>query len=278
MATKGIKCLFPVRDRRSELSESKFSCPFLKKNGKECKVLQKFRNLKDHCRHMHGCEISIRCMVQQCRWKCHVSLRCLTSHRDNLDNHGALTVGGCEDLDATCKIVPYVEEDHGTLNEHTAACAVAKLELKKYTGKVLKRADRAKAKAVAAWKEKALAKYVACWEVELAPELAIVRASRLKRKYTPTESELPLNKRLSSRDVEETVVAEPAVAGAAPILSPGKVNLASFKSKLGQLVPNRQNHIEWADFDALLKAHNMQISRPSAQLGSGEDQVKVVEK
>ena len=74
------------------------------------------------------------------------------------------------------------------------------------------------------------------------------------------------------------MVAEPAVAGAAPILSPRKVNLASLKSKLGQLAPNRQNHIEWADFDALLKAHNMQRSRPSAQLGSGEDQVKVAEK
>ena len=57
------------------------------------------------------------------------------------------------------------------------------------------------------------------------------------------------------------MVAEPAVAGAAPILSPRKVNLTSFKSELGQL-----------------KAHNMQRSRPSAQLGSGEDQVKVAEK
>jgi hypothetical protein len=200
-----------------------------------------------------------------------------------LDNHGVLTVGGCKDLDATCKIVPYVGEDHGTLDDHTAACAVAKLELKKYTGKVLKRADRAKAKAVAACKEKALAKYMACWEVEF-PEVAIghdsvkeLYARALKRKYASTESEPPRKKRLSSRDVEETVVAEPVVAGAAPILSPRKVNLANFKSKLGQLAPNRQNHIEWVDFHALLKAHNMQISRPSAQLGSGDDQVKVAE-
>ena len=73
------------------------------------------------------------------------------------------------------------------------------------------------------------------------------------------------------------MVAEPAVAGAAPILSPRKVNLASLKAKLGQLTTNGKNHIEWADFHALLKAHNMQISRPSAQLGSGDDQVKVAE-
>ena len=73
------------------------------------------------------------------------------------------------------------------------------------------------------------------------------------------------------------MVAEPAVAGAAPILSPRKVNLASLKAKLSQLKTNGKNHIDWADFDAFLKAHNMQISRPSAQLGSGGDQVKVAE-
>ena len=128
---------------------------------------------------MHGCEISIRCMVQQCRWKCHVSLRCLTSHRDNLDNHGALTVGGCEDLDATCKIVPYVEEDNGTLNEHTAACAVAKLELKKYTGKVLKRADRANAKAAVKQNEADLIKVTN--QQHTVPEIT------LEECVTPTE-------------------------------------------------------------------------------------------
>jgi hypothetical protein len=281
MAKKGIKCLFPVRDRKSELSESKFSCPFPKKNGKECTVLQKYRNLKDHCRHMHGCEISLRCMVEQCSWKCHVSVRCLTSHRANLETHGVLTVGGCKDLDATCKVVPYVGGDHGSLEEHTAACAVATLELNKYKGKVLKRADRAKAKAVAAWKEKALARTKVNWEVDF-PEVAResveeIYARALKRKYGSTESEPLRKKRFPSRDVEKTVVSEPVVAGAAPILSPRKVSFSNFKSHLGQLAPNGQNHIEWADFHALLKSHNMQISRPAAQLGSGGDQVKVAE-
>ena len=134
MAAQGVSCLFPVRDRKNEISESKFSCPFPKKNGKRCKVSQKFRSMKIHCRHMHGSEISLRCMLQQCRWKCHVSLRCLTSHRDNPENHGVLTLSGCEDLDSTCMIVPYVKEDHTDLSEHTAGCAAAKYALKKVFG------------------------------------------------------------------------------------------------------------------------------------------------
>ena len=282
MAKKGIKRLFPVRVRKSELSESKFSCPFPKKNGQECTVLQKYRNLKDHCRHMHSSEISLRCTVEQCSWKCHVSLRCLTSHRANLETHGVLTVSGGKDLDATCKVVPYVGGDHGSLEGHTAACAVATLELNKFKGKLLKRADRAKAKAVAAVKEKILARAMMVnWEVDF-PEVARVSVEEIyarawKRKYGSTKSEPPRKKRFSSRDVEKTVVGEPVVAGAAPLLSPRKVSFSNFKSQLGQLAPNGQNHIEWADFHALLKSHNMQISRPAAQLGSGGDQVKVAE-
>ena len=126
MSSKVASCLFPVRDRKNEISESKFSCPFPKKNGKRCKVSQKFRSMKNHCRHMHGSEISIRCMLQQCRWKCHISLRCLTSHRDNPENHGVLTLNGCEDLDSTSMIVPYQKEDHTTIDEHTAPCVLAK--------------------------------------------------------------------------------------------------------------------------------------------------------
>ena len=362
MATKSVSCLFPVRDRKSELSESKFSCPFPKNNGEKCKVSQKFRNLKNHCRHMHGSEISIRCMLQQCRWRCHISLRCLTSHRDNLENHGVLTLSGCEDLDSTCMIVPYVKEDHGKLSEHTAECAVAKYALKRYSGKILKRADRARAQAavkqkeavvvkvtnqkhavpeitleecvtptsvvvislspsknlkaeawktkrLAAWKQKTLANYVACWEVELAKDAVSSRASKnsgfppknktsttsgLKRKNTPKESELPLKKRLSTRDIEETVVAEPAAAGAAPIvedvtnsraksvkgkpiMSSRKFNIASLRAKLSQMKTDGMNHIEWKDFDALLQTHNLQKVRSLVQLGSGEDQVKVAE-
>jgi hypothetical protein len=263
MAKKGIKHLLPVRVRKSELSESKFSCPFPKKNGKECTVLQKYRNLKDHCRHMHSSEISIRCTVEQCSWKCHVSLRCLTSHRANLETHGVLTVSGGKDLDSTCKVVPYMGGDHGSLEGHTAACAVATFELNKFKGKLLKRADRAKAKAVAAFKEKALAKYVACWEVEFPAEtresVEEIYARAWKRKYG-SKSEPPRKKKISSRNVEKTVVGEPVVAGAEPILSPRKVSFSNFRSQFGQLAPNGQKNVDWADFLALLKSNNMQIA------------------
>ena len=136
MAKQNVKRLLPVRVRKSELSESKLSCPFPKKNGQKCTVLQKYRNLTDHCRHMHGKEISLRCAVEQCRWECHVSLRCLTSHRANLETHGVLVVSGGKDLDGTCKVVPYVEEEHGSLECHTAACAVTTLELTKYKANI----------------------------------------------------------------------------------------------------------------------------------------------
>ena len=263
MAKQNIKRLLPVRVRKSELSESKFSCPFPKKNGQACTVLQKYRNLTDHCRHMHGREISLRCAVEQCRWECHVSLRCLTSHRANLETHGVLVVSGGKDLDATCKVVPYVEEEHGSLEGHTAACAVATLELTKYKSKMLKRADRAKAKAFAAWKEKALAKYVACWEVEFPAETRVsvdeLYARAWKRKYG-SKSEPPSRKKISSRDVAKTVVGEPVVAGVEPVLSPGKVSFSNFRSQFGQLAPNGQKNVDWAEFLALLKSNNMQIS------------------
>ena len=263
MAKQNVKRLLPVRVRKSELSESKLSCPFLKKNGQQCTVLQKYRNLTDHCRKMHGQEITVRCAVEQCRWECHVSLRCLTSHRANLETHGVLVVSGGKDLDATCKVVPYVEEEHGSLEGHTAACAVATLELTKYKSKMLKRAERAKAKAFAAWKEKTLAKYVACWEVEFAGETWVsedeLYARAWKRKYG-SKSEPPSRKKISSRAVAKTVVDEPVVAVVDPVLSPGKVSFSNFRSQYDQLATKGQKDFDWAAFHALLKSNNMQIS------------------
>ena len=162
MASKVASCLFPVRDRKNEMSEALFSCPFPRKNGNHCMVSQKYRSMKIHCKNMHGGDISLRCNLGNCRWKCNVSLRCLTSHRDNPENHGILTLNGCEDLDGTCIIVPFEGDEHTTVGEHTAACAVAKYELKKYSGKMLKRAERAKQQAIISGehKETALEKVI----------------------------------------------------------------------------------------------------------------------
>ena len=95
------------------------------------------------------------------------------------------------------------------------------------------KADAWKTKRLADWKQKALANYMTCMEEELANDAVSMQASKnsgfppknktsttsgLKRKSTHTESELPLKKRLSNRDIEETVVAEPEAVGAAPIV------------------------------------------------------------
>ena len=136
---KQIKRLLPVRVRKGELSQSKFTCPFLKKNGQQCKVLQPYRYLTEHCRKMHDREVSLRCEIDNCRWECHISLRCLTSHRSNLETHGVLVFSGGQNADGTCKVVPYVEEEQGALECHTDACCVTTLELTKFRAKMLKR-------------------------------------------------------------------------------------------------------------------------------------------
>jgi hypothetical protein len=264
MAKQNVKRLLPVRVRKSELSESKLSCPFLKKNGQQCTVLQNYRNLTDHCRKMHGQEITVRCAVEQCRWECHVSLRCLTSHRSNLETHGVLVMSGGQDLDGTCKVVPYVEEEHGSLECHTAACAVTTLELTQYKAKMLKRVERAKAKSFEAWRVKTLAKYVACWEVDFAGEPRVTEdelfARAWRRKYG-SKSESPSRKEfLASRAAAKKVVGKPVVAGVEPVPSPGKASFSNFKSQYNQLATKGQKDFDWAAFNALLKSSNMQIS------------------
>ena len=110
---KKIKRLLPVRVRKGELSQSKFTCPFLKKNGKQCAVLQPYRHLTEHCRKMHNQEVSLKCEIDDCSWECHISLRCWTSHRSNIETHGALIFNGGPNIDGSCKVVPYVEEEGG---------------------------------------------------------------------------------------------------------------------------------------------------------------------
>ena len=162
MASNVASNLFPVRSRKNELAEALFSCPFPRKNGGPCKVSQKYRSIRIHCKNMHGSDVSLRCIIGNCRWSCSPSIRCLTSHRDNPENHGILTLNGCEDLDGTCTVVEFEGDEHTAVGEHTAACAVAKYELKKYSGKMLKRAERAKQQAIISGehKETALEKVI----------------------------------------------------------------------------------------------------------------------
>ena len=136
--------LYPVRTRKNELAEGLFSCPFPRKNGGPCNVSQKYRSMRIHCKNMHGEDISLKCMVNNCEWYCSPSVRCLTSHRDNHENHGILTFNGLENLDGTCLVVPF---DGDFIDEHTPACSEAKVALKRYSGKMLKRAERAAEKA-----------------------------------------------------------------------------------------------------------------------------------
>jgi hypothetical protein len=142
---KKIKRLLPVRVRKGELSQSKFTCPFLKKNGKQCAVLQPYRHLTEHCRKMHNQEVSLKCEIDDCSWECHISLRCLTSHRSNIETHGALIFNGGPNIDGSCKVVPYVEEEGGAPECHTNTCCVSTRDLTRFRAKMLKREERAAA-------------------------------------------------------------------------------------------------------------------------------------
>ena len=134
--------IYPVRTRKSEIAEGLFSCPFPRKNGGPCNVSQKYRSMKIHCKNMHDEDIALKCIIGNCKWSCSPSIRCLTSHRDNHDNHGIITLNGCENLDGTCLVVPFKGD---FIDEHSPACFEAKVSLKRYSGKILKRAERAAA-------------------------------------------------------------------------------------------------------------------------------------
>ena len=126
-----------IRDRKLEIAEGLFLCPF-QKGGERCQVARKFRSLKAHCENMHGGKIALKCVVGDCGWSCVHSIRCLTSHRDNLEIHGELLYTGVDNLDGTCVAVRF----HGG-GEHFPQCLEAKRSLKRYTQKMKKREDRA---------------------------------------------------------------------------------------------------------------------------------------
>ena len=144
---KKIKRLLPVRVREGEISQSKFTCPFVKKNGKKCSVLQPYRHLSNHCRKIHKQEVALKCLIDDCSWECHISLRCLTSHRSNTETHGALVFNGGPNIDGSCKVVPYVVEE-GVSEYHTDSCSVSTRDLTRFRAKMLKREERAAAKIV----------------------------------------------------------------------------------------------------------------------------------
>ena len=133
-----------------------------------------------------------------------------------------------------------MEEGHGSLTCHTAACAVTTLELTKFKAKMLKREERANA-------------MLPVTEDEL-----FARAWR--RKYG-SKSEAPSRKEfLAKRAAAKEVVGKPVVAGVEPVPNPGKGSFSNFKSQFSQLATKGQKDFDWAAFNALLKSNNMQIS------------------
>ena len=247
---KQIKRLLPVRVRKGELSQSKFTCPFLKKNGQQCKVLQPYRNLTDHCRKMHDREISLRCEVDECGWECHISLRCLTSHRSNLETHGVLVFSGGQNADGTCKVVPYVEEEQGALECHTDACCVTTLELTKFRAKMLKREERANAK------------------LPVPEDEFLARAWRMKfgsKSEAPSMKEFLARRAAAREEVVKPVVAgvEPEVAGVELVQKSEKDSFSSFNVQFRQLAAKGQEEFDWEAFNKILKAKNMQVSAES---------------
>ena len=147
---KVVRDLYKVRSRKLEIAEGLFLCPFISKRGTSCRVAQKFRSLKTHCENMHQGKIALKCSIDDCGWSCLHSIRCLTSHRDNHENHGNVPYNGGENLDGTCVVIPFVLADFpGELvdNEHYPQCVEARIALKRFSGKMLKREERAAAAA-----------------------------------------------------------------------------------------------------------------------------------
>ena len=147
---KVVRDLYKVRSRKLEIAEGLFLCPFITNRGTSCRVAQKFRSLKTHCENMHKGKIALKCAIDNCGWSCIHSIRCLTSHRDNLENHGNVPYNGGENLDGNCVVIPFVLADiPGELvdNEHFPQCVEAKIALKRFSGKMLKREERAAAAA-----------------------------------------------------------------------------------------------------------------------------------
>jgi hypothetical protein len=144
MATQVIKMksFLSTRVRKNELGQAKFKCPFRKRDGKNCEVLQPFRHLSAHCRKIHKQEVAIKCLVDDCSWWCHISLRCLTSHLSNTETHGALVFNGGPNLDGGCEVVPY-EIAEGISKYHTISCSLSTRDLCRFRAKMLKRNERA---------------------------------------------------------------------------------------------------------------------------------------
>ena len=143
VATKVVKIknFLSTRERKNELAQAKFTCPFLK-NGKKCKVLQPYRHLAEHCRKIHQQEVAIKCLIDDCNWWCHFSLRCLTSHLANTETHGALVLSGGPNLDGGVAVIPY-ELDERLSKYHTIPCSVSTRDLCRFRAKMLKRNERA---------------------------------------------------------------------------------------------------------------------------------------
>jgi hypothetical protein len=117
------------------------------KRGILCEVPQKFRSFKLHYDKMHIRKIALKCTIGNCGWSCVHSIRCLTSHIDNLENHGKLSYKGDFNLDDSCVVVPFVVEDLSAelVNGHFVECVDAKKALIQFTAKMKKRAERAAA-------------------------------------------------------------------------------------------------------------------------------------
>ena len=127
------------RERKGELAEGLFVCPFL-----GCKVKQKFRSLKGHCAKKHGSKIALMCFLgDSCEWSCGKSIRCLTSHRNNLEVHEKIPFHGGINLDNTCEIIPVEEPSDELADGHTAECAAARIALVRFTAKRKKKEVRA---------------------------------------------------------------------------------------------------------------------------------------
>jgi hypothetical protein len=144
MASKVIKMkgFLSTRDRTNELSQSKFKCPFRKRDGQHCAVVLPFRHLSTHCKKNHKQEVGVKCMIDDCSWWCHKSLRCLTSHLSNTETHGALVIGGGPNLDGRVEVVPY-EMSERLAQYHTIPCSMSTRDLCRFRSKMLKRNERA---------------------------------------------------------------------------------------------------------------------------------------
>jgi hypothetical protein len=233
-----LKNFLSTRDRKSELAETKFKCPFRKRDGSYCTALLPFRHLASHCLNVHEQKVGIKCLIDDCWWWCYQSLRCLTSHLSNTETHGALVMEGGPNLDGKVEVIPYeIAAKH--LKEHTLSCMVSTRDLCRFRGKMLKRNERA------------VAARMAESEVEVVFPPIKIEQENLPLPFNSEQENIPPSFNSEQENFYPSVKSE-------------KENFTNFGNQVKEMMSKVTGvFTDWEAFENLMRANNMRYCKPT---------------